>query len=138
MIAHRFLMLAARKSGKGFILLDVLIGLFIFGLGFAVITGVINTAALAGGEAQNYLQAVNLASSTMDELLNLLEIDNSSQYAYLGKEGKEQVGTFEKLIKMEWESVDLLLVTVEIKWKEKGEVRNYLLESLFYVQAENI
>lgn len=125
-----------QTANKGYILLDILIGLFIFGLGFAVILGVINTAALARGETDNYLQAVNLAGSKMDELLSNLEEDNSYRYSFLPGEVKDNVGPFERIIKAEWDSADLLLLTVQIKWIERGEVRDYLLESLFYVQGE--
>ncbi|HHV63647.1 MAG TPA: hypothetical protein GXX46_01000 [Peptococcaceae bacterium] len=125
-----------KTSDQGYLLLDILVGLFIFGLGFAVILGVINTAALANGQSSNYLQAVNLGTSAMDEILAKLKEDNSFRYAYLGVVQKEKVGNYWRTIKMEWDSIDLLLITVRVEWMERGEGRDYYLESLFYVQEE--
>lgn len=124
------------NSNKGYILLDILIGLFIFGLGFTVIIGLTSIAALAKGQTDNYLDAINLASSTMDEILSDLEEDSSFSNLYLSINVKDRIGTFERAVKSEWESSNLLLILVEIKWVEKGQDREYLLESLYYVQEE--
>jgi hypothetical protein len=121
-------------SSKGYILLDILVGLFIFGVGFSATLGIINTAVLARGQADNYLQAVNLASSSMDETLNNLGGNSACKYTYLSGEVSNTIGNFERVIKAEWDSIDLLLLTVEVRWMEKGEIREYILESLFYVQ----
>ncbi|MGI6449526.1 MAG: type IV pilus modification PilV family protein [Desulfitobacteriia bacterium] len=125
-----------KNSHQGYLLLDILVGIFIFSLGFAVILGIINSAALANAQSNHYLQAVNLASSAMDELLAKLEEDSVFCYTYLAGADVEKIGNFTQTINMVWETADLLLVTVQMEWPERGEVRDYYLESLFYVQVE--
>lgn len=124
------------KSTKGYILLDILIGIFILGLGFAAVLSLLNGAALAGGRAGLSLQAVNLAVSTMDELDKSLEMRSSDSYLFLAGQPSERIGGLERTVRAEWDSPDLLLVTVEIKWLEGKRVREYFLESLVYVPED--
>jgi type II secretory pathway pseudopilin PulG len=121
-------------SNKGTILLDILVGLFILGAGLAVIFSVIQTSAAAGGQAQNLREAVNLSSSTMEEVLSEFERDKTSCYAYLNSLTQERIGKFNRTIQVEWESQNLMLILVETTWEERGEERHYRVESLFYVR----
>lgn len=100
---------------------------------FSVIVGVNNTAALGKEQNHNYLEAVNMASSTMDEILNNLEQNASYTSSYFGQSRQDQIGNFNRTIKIEWHSADLLLITVHIQWLDRGNLEDYLLESLFYV-----
>ncbi len=129
-------MFEAEKNGSGgYIFLDIILGLFIFGLGFVIVLSVTNAAALAEAQAENYLQAVNLASSAMDEMLDNLDSDSSygETYPIVGTE--EKIGKFKQKINVGWESDSILWITVEVIWNERSETRNYLLHSLFYVRS---
>ncbi len=122
-----------RSDNRGYVLLDILIGLFILGLGFAVIQGLTNTAALSYAQSHNLLQAANLAGSTIQEVISDLKKEPAGKDADFNQEGLDQVGKYQRLICVQWDSPDLLLITVEVRWPELGEFRNYRLESLCYV-----
>lgn len=121
---------------RGYILLDILVALFIIGFGLAVSLGVIDTAALANAQAENSLQAINLAASQMDQVIYNLKVNNCCPDEYLTGSISKRCGRFESMIGAKWDSAGLLLVTVRIQWLERGELREYLLESLCHVQED--
>jgi hypothetical protein len=121
------------KADRGYILLDILMGLFIFGLGFTVILGLMQTAALGGAQAHNLLEAVNVATSALEETTGSIMANPDAAYAFLDQGVKGQTGLFRKTVTAHWEQNDLLRITVEINWAELGQSRNYRLESLVSV-----
>lgn len=123
-----------RSLNRGYVLLDILIGLFILGLGFAVIQGLTQSAALSYAQSHNLLQAANLAGSTIHSVTSDLKKDPAVKYAYFNQEGLDQVGKYQRQVSVQWDTPDLLLITVEVGWPELGEFRNYRLESLCYVR----
>ncbi len=127
-------MIAKLRDKRGYILLDILIGLFIFGLGFLVVMGLIQTSALSYQQSHNIQEAVNLAGSTLEQVITDINQDSMNQYLYLDGKVCDVVGKYRRKIKAEWETVDLLLLTVEIRWMEKNEEKNYDVKSLYYVQ----
>ncbi len=124
--------LVVRNSG--YILLDILLGLFILGMGLAVILGLNNSTVLKSGQVDSSLQAVNLASSTLDELLCEFDEDKSYIDKYTSVEVKDTYGIFERIIRAEWKTMNLVLLTVKIEWLERGISKEYYLESYYYAQ----
>lgn len=121
-------------KNNGYILLDILLGLFILGLGLAIIWGLNNSAVLKSGQVDSSLQAVNLASSTLDELHCRFDEDRGYLDNFTSVEVKDRYGLFERVIKAQWQTMNLVLLTVEIQWLERGVSREYSLESYYYVQ----
>jgi len=123
-----------KRQNCGYILLDILLGLFILGMGLAVIWSVNNAAVMKSGQTDSSLQAINLASSTLDELHCIFSEDITTINHYTSMEVKDSYGIFERAITAEWKTMDLLLLTVTIQWLEKGVSKEYCLESYYYAQ----
>ncbi|AHF09765.1 MULTISPECIES: hypothetical protein [Dehalobacter] len=118
---------------KGFVLLDVLTGLFIFSLGFAVMLALINTAYIKNSHTDNILQAVNLASSTVDEITVVLLDDPSAVNRYLNGTERDESGRFSRTVCCEWDSQNLLKISVKIIWTELKDQKEYNLTYLHYI-----
>lgn len=124
-----------RRNTLGFIYLDIVIALFIFGLGFVVMVGIINAAYLKNSHTTNYLKAINLACSAMDTTLSILEKDASSAAVYLNNHVSNNVGSYNVDIRAEWKNTDLGLinVTVAVDWMERGNSKKYLLYRIYHL-----
>jgi len=120
-------------NDKGYIILDVLLGIVIFGLGFAAAWKMNISALLMDGQTDNLFQAINLAESTIEELHSDLLDDNGLADLYSMREIREQIGRFSRTIRADWETTDLLLIQVEIEWVERECSKKYCLESFCYV-----
>ena len=59
-----------KANNHGYVFIDILVGLLIFSLGFVAVLSLNNWVAQSKAQADNYLEAVNIASSTMDEILH--------------------------------------------------------------------
>ncbi|MCM1566946.1 MAG: hypothetical protein FNP40_05225 [Dehalobacter sp. 4CP] len=118
---------------KGFVLLDVLTGLFIFSLGFAVMLALINTAYIKSSHTDNTLQAVNLASSTAEEITAVLLDDPSAVYHYLSGTTRDESGQFSRTVCCEWDSPNLLKISVKINWTELEDQKEFKLTYLHYI-----
>lgn len=114
-------------------MLDVLIGLFIFSLGFAVMLALINTAYIKNSHTDHTLQAVNLASSTVEEITAVLLDDPSAVYRYLSGTTRDESGLFTRMVCCEWDSPNLLKITVKISWTELEDQKEYKLSYLHYI-----
>lgn len=123
-----------KSDNYGYILLDILLGLFILGIGLAVIWGLNNSVVLKSGQVDSSLQAVNLASSTLDELLCEFDEDKNYIDKYTSVEVKDRYGFFERIISAEWKTMNLVLLTVEIEWLDRGVSKEYCLERYYYAQ----
>lgn len=121
-------------KNNGYILLDILLGLFILGMGLAVIWGFNNSTVMKSAQVDSSFQAINLASSTLDELLCRFDEDNSYIDNYTSVEVTDRIGRFERIVRAEWKTMNLVLLTVEIKWLESGVSKKYNLESYYYAQ----
>lgn len=124
----------ALDSGKGFILLEILLGLVIISIGLSVILGFIQTAATGRVQAHNLLEAMNAAVSGNEEVTNKIKKNRSEVYAYLDNGLSDRVGIYHRTIKARWDSNDLLLLSVQVEWIELGERKNYCVESLLYLR----
>lgn len=121
------------RARKGYIMLDILLGLLLFSMGFAVIWGLNTSSVFKSAGMDNSLQAINLAASTMDELHCTFQRDRTAIDTYTSLDITAEIGFFDRVIKAEWITKDLLLLNVEVRWLEKGLERKYNLESYFYV-----
>ncbi len=122
-------------KSNGYILLDILLGLFILGMGLAVIWGFNNSAVMKSAQVDYSFRAINLASSTLDELLCIFDEDNAYIDNYTSVKVTDRIGLFDRIIRTEWKTMNLVLLTVEIKWLESGVSKEYNLESYYYVQS---
>lgn len=125
----------SKQGERGYIFLDILIGLFILGIGTAVYWGLISSVTISSEENANYLHAVNLARSTLDELFADFKKKNGIIHNYIQNDITDRVeDRFQRIVRADWEEIPgLLSLTVEINWDERGKSRTYRLESSCYV-----
>lgn len=115
---------------------DVLLGLFLFSLGFAVLFGLTEEAVSESSQAFTLMEGANLAQKTMDRLT----VQGWSENIATGAcqpgatvEGNE--GKFQWLVRSNWEGIpQLLRVSVEVRWIVRGNPSWYKLESLYVVE----
>ena len=122
-----------KTNDRGYAFIDILVGLLIFSLGFATILSLNNWVVQAKVQAENYMEAINIASSTMDEIIN--EYKNkefNGDFADI-LNLNDRYGKYERIIVMTKDAPNLWLISVKLEWIERGEPREYLLESLLYV-----
>jgi len=128
-------MLVSDKGKKGYALVDVLMALFLFSLGFSVLYSLTETAVSENQQAANLTQAVSIAQQTMDRLAvrpwseNLAEGKCIPAEPFTGCEG-----LFDWTLYTEWdENPELLNIEMKVEWLEKGDIRSYHLGSVYYV-----
>ena len=122
-----------KTNDRVYAFIDILVGLLIFSLGFATILSLNNWVVQAKVQAENYMEAINIASSTMDEIIN--EYKNkefTGDFADI-LNLNDRYGKYERIIVMTKDAPNLWLISVKLEWIERGEPREYLLESLLYV-----
>lgn len=124
------------KASQGYVLFDVLLALFLFSLGFAVLFGLTESAVLEARQASTLMAGANLAQKKMEQLAVHPWSDNITQQACIPGgtvEGNED--KFHWLIYSEWGDIpQLLKVSVEVRWTERGNPYQYKLESLYDVE----
>ena len=116
-------------NDKGYIILDILLGIVIFSLGFAAAWKINISALMIGGQTDNLFQAINLAESAIEELHSNFQEDSGLADLYALREIREQKGRFIRTIRADWETTDLLLIQIEIEWVEREGSKKYCLES---------
>jgi hypothetical protein len=123
-------------DSKGYVLFDVLLALFLFSLGFAVLFGLTEGAVAEARQAANLMEGANLAQKKLDQLAVHTWSDNIARQACIPGgtvEGNE--GIFHWLIVSNWDdSPQLLRISVEVLWTERGNPAGYKLESLYAVE----
>ena len=114
----------------------MLLGLFIFSLGFAVIFGLTEGAVSEARQANTLLQGTNLAQKKLEQLAVHQWSENIARQVCIPGGTVEGVeGKFRWLIHFEWEDLpQLLRVSVEVRWVERGNPLWYKLESLYAVE----
>lgn len=114
---------------------DVLLALFIFSLGFAVLFGLTESAVTQSRQASTLMEGANLAQKTMERLAVRDWRDNIARQACIpGGTVEGEDGKFQWIIRSDWDDMpQLLRVSVEIVWIEKGNRSQYKLESLYVV-----
>jgi hypothetical protein len=128
-------MLVSDKGKKGYALVDVLMAVFLFSLGFSVVYSLTETAVSENQQAANLTQAVSIAQQTMDRLAARPWSENLAEGKCIPAEtvtGCE--GLFDWTLYTEWdENPELLNIEMKVEWLEKGDTRSYHLGSVYYV-----
>ena len=121
---------------KGYVLLDALTGLCIFSFGFAIYYGLIESAEQQRIDAQHYLEAANLAQNKMELLVHASRTETLiPEYCLPGQVISGKEGKYDWEVWSRWESPpSLLSVEVRIHWAQEDVMKEYSLESLFYVE----
>jgi len=123
------------KAPQGYVLFDVLLALFLFSLGFAVLFGLTEGAIFEARQASTLMEGANLAQGKMEQLAVQVWQDNIARQACIPGgtvEGNE--GKFHWLIVSDWDDIpQLLRVSVEVRWTERGNPYQYKLECLYEV-----
>ena len=122
------------KPVKGYIMLDILLGLFLFSIGFAVVWGLNTSSVFKSAQMEKSLQAINLAASTIDELHTVFKQDRARISNYTSLDVEDKQGAFYRVIRAEWVSKDLLLLAVEVRWTDRSTEKQYYLESYYYAE----
>ncbi|HUX46877.1 MAG TPA: hypothetical protein VMV58_02600 [Desulfosporosinus sp.] len=124
------------RTSQGYVLLDVLLALFLFSLGFAVLFGLTEGAVSEARQASTLMEGANLAQKKLEQLAVNAWSDNIARQACIPGgtvEGNE--GRFHWLIHSEWGDIpELLRVSVEVRWTERGNPYQYKLETLYAVE----
>ncbi|MGI6118966.1 MAG: hypothetical protein ACOYIB_00050 [Desulfosporosinus sp.] len=125
-----------QKTSQGYVLFDVLLGLFLFSLGFAVLFGLTEGAVSEARQAASLMEGANLAQKTMDCLTAQGWSENIATGACLpGDTVEGNEGRFYWQVRTDWDDIpQLLRVSVEISWFERGKPARYKLESLYAVE----
>lgn len=129
-------MVGIRGNSYGYALLDVLVAVFLLSLGFASLYALNEGALKETQQAVNLTNSANLAQSLMDQLGANSWQDNLVQgKAIPGETVQGQDGQFAWSIHSEWDTLpNLLRVSVEIRWVERGLERSYRLESMYVTE----
>lgn len=124
------------ERAKGYVLLDVLLGLFLFFLGFGVLFELTIEALSQTSQAVSLLEGANLAQETMDKLSSRAWRENIACGDCLpGRVIARSNDKFSWRIYSEWQEAPYLLkVSVEVNWTERGIPYSYKLESLYAVE----
>lgn len=129
--------LNAERSRSGFALIDVLLALFLFSLGFAALYGLEEAALAETRAAVTLTEAANQAQTRMENLLSHSWIDNLSTGRIIpGGLVKSDEGFFQIQTASAWGELPWLLkVTVRVEWTQGKHRRSYELEGLYYVES---
>ncbi|MCO1600076.1 hypothetical protein [Desulfosporosinus nitroreducens] len=123
-------------TAKGYVLFDVLFALFLFSLGFGVLFELTVGALSESRRATTLMEGANLAQATMDHLAVHNWSDNiADRNCIPGRAIEGTDGKFRWIICSEWhDTPQLLKVSVEVIWMERGNPYQYKLESLYAVE----
>ncbi|WP_052090781.1 hypothetical protein [Desulfosporosinus sp. HMP52] len=124
------------RSNEGYVLLDVLLALFLFSLGFAVLFQLTSEALSESRKAMNLIEGANLAQGKMDQLAVRNWRDNIARRDCIpGSIVEGRDGKFQWQISSDWHDIpQLLKVSVKVMWSERGKPYQYKLESLYAVE----
>lgn len=125
-----------RTCEQGFVLLDVVLGLFLFTLGFVALFGLSEGALGEAEQALRLTEAANHAQNIMEFLAAEAWQDNIQEGRCIpGGTVEGQEGLFYWKVNSAWDIPgELLKVKVEISWLEQGRMQSYELESLYAIQ----
>jgi prepilin-type N-terminal cleavage/methylation domain-containing protein len=126
----------AHPVKRGFLLLEMVLALAVFGIaatGFAV---ALNRMAKVAALAQSELRITRILDSALDETLSLPVLEEGVTDSTAGDTGVDLVTTIELLKELENEDGQLLqemyLIKIEAKWFENSEWQNRIVETWRY------
>lgn len=124
------------NDSQGYVLFDVLLALFLFSLGFAVLFGLTEGAVSEARQAASLMQGADLAQKKLDQLAVRVWSDNiARQVCIPGGTVEGNEGEFHWLVVSNWDDIpQLLRVDVEVRWTDRGNPAWYKLESLYAVE----
>ena len=102
---------------RGFTLLEILITVLLFTIGFIAVISIFSAAIIGNVDAENTSIAINLAQRRMEDIRNLsyASIVNESRAAVSGFPG------FEREVGVTEPETDLKLVVINVYWVYKGD-----------------
>ncbi len=117
-------------------LFDVLLALFLFSLGFAVLFGLTEGAVSEARQAASLMDGANLAQKKLEQLaVHAWRANIATQACIPGGTVEGNEGKFHWVIVSNWDDIpQLLRVSVEVRWTERGNSARYKLESLYAVE----
>lgn len=124
------------KRSPGFVLLDALMAIFLFGLGFAVLYGLTESALAEAGQAEDLTKAANIAQQQLEGLQGCSWTENFAQGRCIpGEVVRGEEGRFHWSVFSEWDGLpDILHIKVEVLWPERRKKSSYQLESVYHVE----
>jgi len=125
-----------QPARRGFLLLEVVLALAVFGIaatGFAV---ALNRMAQAASLAQSELRITRVLESALDEALSIPVLEEGVTNSSVGDTGIELDTTIELLKELENEDGQLLqemyLIKVEARWFENGKWQERTVDTWRY------
>ncbi|AET66682.1 hypothetical protein Desor_1007 [Desulfosporosinus orientis DSM 765] len=115
---------------------DVLFALFLFSLGFGVLFELTAAALSESSQATSLMEGANLAQETMDQLAAHSWSENIACGDCIPGEAVEGTqGKFCWHVYSQWQDIpQLLKVSIEVTWTERGTPYQYKLETLYAVE----
>ena len=124
------------RRNRGFLLLEMVLALAVFGIaatGFAV---ALNQMAKAASLAQSELRITRVLESALDETLSIPVLEEGVTNSTVGDTGIELDTTIELLKELENEDGQLLqemyLIKVEARWFENGQWQERAVDTWRY------
>jgi prepilin-type N-terminal cleavage/methylation domain-containing protein len=111
-------------SARGFSLIEVLVAMTVFSVGVLGVMGTLSLSARTAGESTRLWQAVELAENQMEMAVS----------GILSSRETMQSGTsdaYQWVLRFDEKPNDLLLASVQIRWMERGERREFQMSRLF-------
>lgn len=126
----------SNHDSRGYVLFDVLMAIFLFGIGFAALAGLTESYLRETRQASNFTEAVNIAQKNLEFLAGHKWDENIAQGRCIpGSVVQGDEGRFHWSISCEWDTLpDLLQVSVRVDWFEERQMKNYLLETAYHVE----
>ena len=126
----------AQNPRRGFLLLEMVLALMVFGIAVTGFTVALRRMAQAASMAQSELRITRILDSAIDETLSLPVLEEGDTSATVGETGIELNTTIKLLDEMENEDGQLLQDMYDIKinarWYEGGEWHEREVETWRY------
>jgi type II secretory pathway pseudopilin PulG len=123
-----------RKSG--FLLLEMVLALAIFGMAATGFTVALNRMAATASLAQSELRITRILDSALEETLSQPTIEEGSDTIEIGETGIEletNIERIEGLLNEEGQQLqDMFLIRIEAKWVENGQSQQRSAETWRY------
>lgn len=123
-----------RKSG--FLLLEMVLALAVFGMAATGFTVALNRMAATASLAQSELRITRILDSALEETLSQPMIEEGSDTIEIGETGIEletNIERIEDLLNEEGQQLqDMFLIRIEAKWVENGQSQQRSVETWRY------
>ena len=132
-----------RWAGRGLILFDVLVGVFVLSVGIVAVVGLFIQAGQAAKQLDRHEQAACLAQDAIERLRNIGSEDWSadSLVTLTGSDNRSVDGVvFERIINFRPRpdldaAGHLAEMEVQVRWQEHGQAQSYSLLTYFAVDT---